>query len=218
MKPSLLTGAALTNAGNKEKRREHDFYPTPPDVTVALLQFLNLEPSIVWEPACGNGAMSRVIEGFGHTVISTDLRESGYGEGGLDFLNATPYQCDAIITNPPFNISEAFIRKALSVAPIVAMVLKSQYWHAASRKQLFDDCPPAWILPLTWRPDFLFDTRASGEKSAPTMDCIWAVWSVGDTDTKFRPLKRPKEYLLKPMVVSSVNNTIQASIFDEAAA
>ncbi len=52
----------LTGGGKKEKRRELDFYPTPPDVTIALMEFLALSrKSIVWEPACGDGAMSKVM-------------------------------------------------------------------------------------------------------------------------------------------------------------
>ncbi len=39
--------------GKTGSRREHDFYPTPADVTVALMDFLNLEPCKIWEPAAG---------------------------------------------------------------------------------------------------------------------------------------------------------------------
>lgn len=182
-----MSAAALANGGTKENRRELDFYLTPSDVTDALLQFLQLPKSVIWEPACGDGAMSRVMEQKGHEVISSDLRHTGYGEGGIDFLMAENRICDAVITNPPFNVADQFIRKSLSIAPVVAMVLKSQYWHAQKRYVLFDQCPPAWVLPLTWRPDFLGGERGG----APTMDCIWTVWMVGDTDTKYRPLKRP---------------------------
>ena len=28
----------------------------------------------------------------------------------------------------------------------------------------------------------------SGEKSAPTMDCIWTVWIKGETETTYMPL------------------------------
>jgi hypothetical protein len=34
----------------------------------------------IWEPACGDGAMSRELAAAGHTVISTDLVDRGYGE------------------------------------------------------------------------------------------------------------------------------------------
>ena len=44
----------LANRSAKD-RRKLDFYPTPPDVTHALMQFLNLPKTTVWECACGEG-------------------------------------------------------------------------------------------------------------------------------------------------------------------
>lgn len=184
VKPNL--SVAIAGGGDQSKRRELDFYPTPPEVTVALMEFLRStlrrKVKTVWEPACGDGAMSKVIESYGLDVFSTDLREgSGYGAGGLDFLAHHNIGADMIITNPPFNKAEEFIRKAVSYSPVVAMVLKSQYWHAKKRVDLFNECPPSYILPLTWRPDFL----GGGN---PTMDCMWVVWIEGDKETKYKPL------------------------------
>lgn len=177
----------LTNSSTKNTRRSLDYYPTPPDVTQALLAFLALAPCRVWEPACGDGAMSKVMIDSGHTVFSSDIRETGYGQGGIDFLTAHQ-ACDAIITNPPFAASEEFIRHALTQAETVAMVLKSQYWHAAKRQRLFAELPPAYVLPLTWRPDFM-----SGERGgSPTMDVLWTVWLKDQVDTHYRLLGRPK--------------------------
>ena len=178
----------LANNSIKNKRRKLDFYPTPPDVTHALMGFLNLEKKKVWEPACGDGAMSRVIEMYGHDVMSSDIRDTGYGEGGIDFLTEHKH-CDAIITNPPFSISSEFITHALSQAKVVAMVLKSQYWHAKKRAELFKQNPPAYVLPLTWRPDFMGGERGG----SPTMEVHWTVWVDGDYDTKYRLLTRHKE-------------------------
>lgn len=185
----------LTNGGDQSKRRELDFYPTPPDATHALMQFMRDAGYIdddwsVWEPACGNGAMSEVIKQYAPNIRNSDLRETGYGEGGTNFLDMK-FDCDAIITNPPFNLSEQFIEHALSQASTVAMLLKSQYWHAARRHALFERFPPAWVLPLTWRPDFLYDQRSNGAKGAPTMEVHWTVWRISDTNTKYRLLKRP---------------------------
>lgn len=187
----MNTGRQLAAGGDRKKRRELDFYPTPPEVTVALLNFLDMHPSKIWEPACGNGAMSRVLEGYGgHDVISTDIRETGYGTGGVDFLQTRKDAQDihAIITNPPFAMSEQFIRHALSHdVPVVAMVLKSQYWHAAKRHALFEEFPPAYVLAMTWRPDFMGGERGG----APTMECHWTVWMQGCKDTRYRLLQKP---------------------------
>ncbi len=180
MKALNLANGTVTNS-----RRELDFYPTPPEVTHALMRFLRLDPCTIWEPACGDGAMAKVFEEYGHDVIATDIRQTGYGHGGVDFLSATR-ECRAIITNPPFVLGEAFILHALKQAEIVAMVLKSQYWHASKRKALFNTNPPSFVLPLTWRPDFMGGERGG----SPTMEVHWTVWERGQTDTRMRLLDR----------------------------
>jgi hypothetical protein len=186
--------ATLANGGKQENRRELDFYPTPPEATIALMDFLVLHGIVkpefdIWEPACGNGAMSEVLKNYA-SVRSSDIRETGYGEGNVDFLSAQ-YDCSAVITNPPFNLSEQFIRHALTQANVVAMLVKSQYWHAAKRKDFFRVDAPAYVLPLTWRPDFLFDQRENGAKGAPTMEVLWTVWVHGNYDTRYRLLEKP---------------------------
>lgn len=123
-------------------------------------------------------------------MISTDIRETGYGTGGVDFLQTRKdeQEIHAIITNPPFAMSEQFIRHALSHdVPVVAMVLKSQYWHAAKRQALFEEFPPAYVLAMTWRPDFMGGERGG----APTMECHWTVWMQGCRDTRYRLLQKP---------------------------
>ena len=56
--------------------------------------------------------MSRVLESRALPVISSDLYERGYGESGRDFLTATR-TAENIITNPPYNAAEAFVRVGL---------------------------------------------------------------------------------------------------------
>lgn len=173
----------LTGGCKKENRRALDFYPTPKDVTIALMDFLELPCStLIWEPAYGNGAMATIIDRY-VTII--------YGD---DYLTTkAPENIGAIITNPPFNLSAQFIEKAVKEADIVAMLLKSQYWHASSRTNLFEKHPPTWVLPLNWRPDFLEHERKEGDKKgAPTMEVAWSVWIKGDTNTKYRILRKPK--------------------------
>lgn len=176
----------LTGGNFNGNRRELDYYPTPPDVTIALLKFLEMPTSFkIWEPACGNFAMSDIFKKYGYSVIATDII---YGD---DFLK-TKYNCDAIITNPPFNLSDKFIEKAVNEADVVAMLLKSQYWHAKKRLGLFEKHPPSYVLPLTWRPDFLEHTRTIGDKKgSPTMDVCWSVWTKNMSGTIYKPLPKP---------------------------
>ena len=52
-----------------------DFYATPPECTEALINALPdmFTNKIIWEPACGNGAISGVFLRRGFSVQSTDL-------------------------------------------------------------------------------------------------------------------------------------------------
>lgn len=195
----------LTCGGDQSKRRELDFYPTPIEVTAALMNFLHSECDFffdrrlhIWEPACGNGAMSEIISLYGHDVFSSDINtEYGFN---IDFLKdidcrvrVATTTTDAIITNPPFNLSVEFINKANERSRIVCMLLKSQYWHAKTRLELFRQNPPQYVLPLTWRPDFLEHTRKPGDKKGqPTMEVAWSVWIKGShKETRYMPLDRP---------------------------
>lgn len=176
----------LTGANYRGDRRELDFYPTPENVTIALLKFLKLPLHFeIWEPACGNYKMSKVIERQGYIVKATDII---YGN---DFLTTEGY-ADAIITNPPFFLSEKFIEKSLTEAPIVAMLLKSQYWHAKKHFDIFNKNPPAYVLPLTWRPDFYEDEP--NKTGSPTMEMAWTVWDATKTwyGTIYQPLLKPE--------------------------
>lgn len=182
----------MVGAGPKENRRPLDFYPTPPEVTEALFDFMDrrymLTPqSVIWEPAAGDGNISEVFKRHGHKVISTDIRHTGYGRGGVDFLKCDEIpRCDWIITNPPFNVAEDFINRCMSIGVPFALLLKSQYWHAGRRYKLFYKRRPAYVLPLTWRPDFTGD-------GASLLDMAWTIWDRSDSDTRYIPVEKPRQ-------------------------
>ncbi len=88
-----------------------DFYPTPPWATFALIDNERFKGDI-WECACGDGAMSKVLEFKGNTVASSDLYDRGFGEIGHDFLD-TVRRAKNIITNPPYHSAQGFVASAL---------------------------------------------------------------------------------------------------------
>ena len=183
--------ASSINGGNTAYERvESDFYPTPPEVTQALIDFLKIpKHENIWEPACGSGHMSRVFLENGYTVVSSDINQTEATDFTCDFTREYyDHECDWIITNPPFSRAEDFIKSAYDIGIPFAFLLKSQYWHSKKRLSLFRETNPTYILPLTWRPDFLFKTRGKG---APLMDCIWCVWMLQDEPTQYIPLEKP---------------------------
>lgn len=191
-----LNASRIAGGNSARGRRQSDLYPTPPEATVALLRFLNLpKNTTIWEPAAGEGDMVKAIRAFGYgSSFGTDVSE------GFDFLSPDIFKrlltgFDWIITNPPFSLAEDFIRRAAEIQKPFAMLLKSQYWHAAKRMALFEEIPPSYILPLTWRPDFFFKERESGDSGSPLMDVMWCIWLtpwMRGTQTIYRPLPRPQ--------------------------
>ena len=82
-----------------------------------MLPFFDREDFLgpVWEPACGDGAMSEMLQGYGHKVVSTDLVDRGYGSTGIDFLMETELLAPNIVTNPPYKLAQEFIQKAIDL-------------------------------------------------------------------------------------------------------
>ena len=179
-----IVATQMIGGNPTEKRSETDFYPTPRDVTEALLKYLDLpKTTVIWEPACGEMDMVSVMKEQGYRVIATDLSQ------GKDFLNEPLHECDWIITNPPFSVSDKFIERCAEHGKPFALLLKSQYWHAKKRYDLYQRITPSTVCPLTWRPDFLF--KKPGKRGAPLMDVMWCIWEPPfDQPAVFVPLPR----------------------------
>ena len=149
-----------------------DQYETPEWATRALLPHL-APNSVIWEPACGSGKMARVLD----AKFTSDIQT------GDDFLDATLLrrwsllQYNAIVTNPPYASATAFIERALALternAGLVAMLLRTDFDHAKSRRHLFAE-HPAFMkkVVLTKRIQWFEDS-----KSSPSFNHAWFIWS-----------------------------------------
>jgi hypothetical protein len=155
------------------ERRDHDFYATPQENVDCLHLFEPLDGTIWWEPACGEGHISKRVEQLtGEDVYSTDLIDRGYGMGGIDFLQVEKIVLDGtvgtvfqmkdgqklyfakqirgIITNPPFDdLAELFIRHAIELMrPVngkIIMFLRNEFDCGKTRRGLFNRLN--WFTP-----------------------------------------------------------------------
>ena len=195
--PSGGLAGAIQKSYRAWERKPADFYPTPFEGTESIMPVIKaLVPpgAKIWEPCCGDMDMTRVLEWHGYEVTSTDIRETGQGIGGFDFLNDDPAEKwgwipdpDMIVMNPPFSLAAEFIERALSYTPNVACLLKIDYWNAISRLPLFREKMPKLFMPLTFRLAFLKKERGN----SPLMNCAWGVWHDGGEDfCAFEPLKK----------------------------
>ena len=159
-------------------RHPDDFYPTPPMGTRALLAVERFSGPI-WEPACGEGDLSRELEAAGYEVISTDLIDRGYGEARRDFLMEWQAQAPNIITNPPFKLAEEFVRHALSLSTgKVAMLCRLAWLEGKQRRALFENTPLARVWVFAGRLGFDRGKLAK-EGQGGMIAFAWFVWEHG---------------------------------------
>lgn len=131
------------------EREKDDFYFTDPKALELLLPLVDISYR-VWEPACGQGHLSKVLLAAGHDVRSTDLIDRGFGETGIDFLSQSqPWDGD-ILTNPPFKLTTQFIVHALDIVSPghrVFMFLPITYIEGQSRwYNIYRITPPPYHL------------------------------------------------------------------------
>jgi hypothetical protein len=171
------TKRAQSIVGTSAGRPEHDFYPTPPEATLALLSKETFEGPI-WEPACGDGAISKVLEEHGHIVWSSDLIDRGYGKAPHDFLTSTRVAVD-IVTNPPFTLAQQFVEKALTCTTgKVAMLCKLVFLEGQKRKSFFETTPLARVHVFSKRVNF-YREGDKGKLGTSMMAFAWFVWEHG---------------------------------------
>ena len=179
---SIYTTLGASNHTDEE-RETNDYYATEPKAAELLCKLVQFSPN-VWECACGQGHISEVLKSRGYKVISSDLIDRGYGEGGIDFLKCDkPFDGD-IITNPPYKYAKEFVEHALSLVTDghnVAMFLKVQFLEGKARRKLFNKYPPKMIYVASSRllcaKNGDFAKMKAGGGSAVAY--AWFIWEKG---------------------------------------
>lgn len=114
---SVAAMLGMRTVWNPENREPDDFYSTDPKAVRALMERLQVDKStLIYECACGNGNISKELESMGYSVLSTDLKDRGFGTPGIDFLQvqSVPEGC-MILTNPPYKLTSEFITHAMQL-------------------------------------------------------------------------------------------------------
>ena len=164
-----------------------DFFPTPAWATYALIDNEAFRGD-VWESACGNGAMSEVLRQTDQPIISTDLYDRGYGDSGVDFL--TPERrAQNIVTNPPYNAAEGFVRSGLLAAEKkFALLLRLAFLEGAGRQRtIFTVAPPSRVWVFSERITFYPDGAV--QKGTGTTAYAWFVWDKDASGTELKWFK-----------------------------
>jgi len=185
---ALPNGARAIMGSRKHPKNDHDYSPTPPPATRALIECvlpaMNIsEASLtsVHEAACGEGHMAEVLREYFQVVTATDIHDYGYGDAVQDFL-ADNFAIDAdwFITNPPFgDKAERFALKALEQARVgVAIFTQLRWLETIGRyERLFRDHPPTQIAFFCERVPLHMGRWRPGGSTATAY--IWLLWIKG---------------------------------------
>lgn len=122
---SVRSRLAINKAHTTKGREADCFYATDPKAVEMLIK---AAPHIfytarkngtpIWEPACGTGNLAQPLTKNGFVVYASDLKDRGFGEVHVDFLNTKIDNCPPIIlTNPPYSLATEFIEQALEILP-----------------------------------------------------------------------------------------------------
>lgn len=171
------------------ERKALDFYPTPDSAIDSLLGVIEDDlPSLkVWEPCCGDGAISKRM-GDAISILSTDIVQyPGFEyDERVDFMRVVDvadladikgFIPDAIITNPPYGDEAAeFARHAIrlmeSQKGIVMFLCRHEWDCAQGRDDLFNHPAFAMKITLQHRPRWI-----AGSKGAPRHNYAWFIWN-----------------------------------------
>jgi len=145
-------------SGRQAETRQRDFYETEPKDIERFLAALDRDgisiSGTIWEPAAGQGAISKTLIQHGHQVLSTDIvpyRDRHIDISELDFFTVTQQSCKTIFTNPPFNLQEDFLRHALSFNVDVIFFIRLSFLSSIKRHALFIGRPPAFVYVYSAR-------------------------------------------------------------------
>jgi len=164
------------------KRKVSDRYFTPYCLTREFV-----EHEILWfddwqkhrallEPACGDGAIVKVLAEYGYTnVVAFDLNYDG-----TDFLTYSE-QFDYMITNPPYSLAHEFILHAKEIISLrFALLLPLTYLQGSKRlKDVWSDrrFPLESIYVFNRYPMLGDALREDGKIRTGMQTMAWFVWN-----------------------------------------
>lgn len=160
--------------------RKNDLYETPTCAVEALLAAQPL-PHRIWEPACGPGAIARVLRAHGHDVFASDLidyNSHDQNASRIDFLleRAPPSGYDCIVTNPPYRLADDFVRHATDLVGTVVMLLRLAFLEGQGRTDILENKGLARVLVFRKRLPMMHRADWQGPQASSSTAFAWFIW------------------------------------------
>ena len=168
----------MSSTGRGTIRKVNDHYDTPSHTIRSLLNIYRIRYPVL-EPCAGNLAIVNMLNPDVETVYSIDIDDQSPAKMHCDYLK---YQIglsvNTIITNPPFNLAQEIIEKALkdvAEGGEVIMLLRLNFLGSQKRKPFWDSAPLKHIYVLSKRPSFTKDGKTD------SIEYMWCVFERGYT-------------------------------------
>lgn len=198
--------AAVGTDSASAAERGNNLYETPAEAMHTLLALETFSPTVK-EPACGRGAISKLLEAAGYEVELSDLVDYGtvtqHGELQRieDFLHSAPATLASqpaadgggsflvgpdIATNPPYGtVLNAFVAHALRVhrPRKMALLLNLNFlcgFDDPDRNYAMDENKPARVHIFTRRLPMMHRDGWDGNEATSRMNTAWFVWEMND--------------------------------------
>jgi len=167
---------------NRPSRGGSDYYVTPVSaITTFLNAFLEYEQigRRILDPCAGGDARHAMsypaaLKAFDRDCTTIDIRQDSRAMHKEDYLKMeTAGLFDVIITNPPFNLAQPIIEKALRDVydkGFVIMLLRLNYFGSKARKPFWDKQLPVYAFVHHKRIGFTDDGKTD---SIEYMHCVW---------------------------------------------
>ncbi len=135
----------------RKSNKGSNIFQTPEWPIKLLVDFIKKEKGSnyfknkrVWEPACGKRNIVIYLNEYEIDCFGTDIKED------VDFLDTSPDydRYDLIITNPPFNLKTAFLKKCYYNLKPFALLLPYSTFETPERQKYFKE----WGLQLLFLP------------------------------------------------------------------
>lgn len=163
MKPKANRRTEHTKPGNL------DCCQTPPHALTPILPYLRPGWTI-WECAAGEGSLVNALRGHGYNVVASDVLT------GQDFFSYDPAAWDCIVTNPPYSVKQAWVRRCYELGKPFALLMPLE--TLAVKVQSYFDRYGLELLVPDRRVNFKMPNKGLNGAGAQ-FPVAWFTWGLG---------------------------------------